>query len=370
MKSTEARNDDMAAVYAGVIALIAIAAFAGWTLNHTILSYLGLKWAWYQLGLLDFAGAPPVLHEWRLNIASLAATPEQADLKTLWMWLNRAGYVLVPIPVLLTVRGIIATLRHPSNFTSRRITAATMPKIMSKHSPAVIPVLQYGDLLNTDPIEHRRSLNPEEWVAANSLLVNGALDRSKCLQLLQLNLGKRITQLAELAPHERALFAVFGARLFADGSDHAAAQQLLDVLNRSCRKRKWHGRAGYPDLKLADKAFKKYASHPQAETWLAKHPYPRTLLHSMHKEALAFGRLPSAHFRWLKGMDRPLWYALNTTGRKAPFMESAAVFTQALWESFADKHGYRLAEPCLDAAVDGIEAYLAKIGLLAQHTRD
>ena len=85
----------------------------------------------------------------------------------------------------------------------------------------------------------------------------------------------------------------------------------------------------------------------------------------MHKAALKTGKLPSSHFRWLKGMDRQLWYALNTTGRKGPFIESAAVFTQALWEDFATDEGYRLPTPHLDDAIDGIETYLVKIGLMA-----
>lgn len=91
----------------------------------------------------------------------------------------------------------------------------------------------------------------------------------------------------------------------------------------------------------------------------------------MHKAALATGKLPSAHFRWLKGLDRQLWYALNTTGRKGPFIESAAVFTQALWEDFAADNGYRLDAPQLDDAIDGIEAYLVKIGLTTtQHSKE
>ena len=89
------------------------------------------------------------------------------------------------------------------------------------------------------------------------------------------------------------------------------------------------------------------------------------MLHAMHKASLAFGRLPSSHFRWLKGIDRKLWYALNTTGRKAPFVESVAVFTQTLWEDFAFENGYRLTEPALDDAIGGIEAYLVKIGIVA-----
>ena len=165
---------------------------------------------------------------------------------------------------------------------------------------------------------------------------------------------------------EKAMFAVFGTRLFARDTDteKVSAQDLLDSLNRSCHQGK-----GYPDLSITDKAFAQYATHPDVSTWLQKHAYPRTLLHAMHKEALLTGKLPSSHFRWLKGMDRGLWYALNTTGRKTPFLESAAVFTQTLWEEFAHEHGYQLTEPYVDDAIDGLQAYLAKIGLLPRSSK-
>lgn len=367
MKSTDIQHNDMGTVYAGALALVAVILYAAWQAAHAEISYVALKWAWYQLGCINFDFAPQAISHWRIEIASLAAAPGGVSLDTLVRWLNVAGYTFIWIPVLLTTRGISRAIKHPANHTRRPITAATLPRIMSQHSPAVIPSLYYGDLLNSDPEEHKGSLNPEEWVAKHALLINGKVDRDKCLTLLTADLGAPITALNDMAPQEKALFAVFGARLLADGHDHSEAQRLLDQLNRSCHTGTWQGKRGYPDLSLTDATFTRYAAHPDAAVWLAKHRYPRTLLHSMHKEALAFGRLPSSHFRWLKGMDRGLWYALNTTGRKAPFIESAAVFTQALWETFAFNQGYRLTAPCLDGAADGVEAYLAKIGLLAAH---
>ena len=167
--------------------------------------------------------------------------------------------------------------------------------------------------------------------------------------------------LTKMQPQEKAMFAIFGSRLFRRDNDteKATAQDLLDSLNRSCHQGK-----GYPDLTITDKAFAQYVMHPDVSAWLKKHAYPRTLLHAMHKEALHTGKLPSSHFRWLKGMDRGLWYALNTTGRKTPFLESAAVYTQTLWEDFAHEQGQHLTEPFVDDAIDGLEAYLVKIGLL------
>lgn len=364
MSANEIKRDDMGLIHLGIAALAVGGLWLLWVEFHADISYHGLKWVWLQLGMIDWPFMPEAIRAARRQAATLATTPATVTFERLIGLLNLASYTFVCIPIILAARAFRKAQQHPANLTRRQVTVDTLPWIMSAHSPAVIPSLYYGDLLNTDPPDHRSSKNPEEWVAEHSLLVNGTLDRGRCHALLSLDLGKPIEALEEMAPHEKCLFTVFGARLFSDNADIEQAQQLLDALNRSCHKGTWQGKRGYPDLSLTDAAFASYAKHPDALDWLARHPYPRTLLHSMHKAALRTGKLPSAHFLWLKGMDRQLWYALNTTGRKGPFIESAAVFTQTLWEEFAADNGYRLPTPQLDDAIDGIEAYLVKIGLM------
>jgi intracellular multiplication protein IcmP len=367
----------MGIVYLVAAAAVAVAAWYVWSAWHELIAYYGLRWTWGLLALVDLPGMPRTIAAWRSEAAQLAADPGSVTLGELVSAMNTAGYVFVAFPLLLAMRAVRIATRHRANLTRRRIDASTLPWIMAKHAPAVIPALYYGaqdtQLLNVDPEEHRSAVNPEEWVARNGLLVNGALDRSSCRNLLVKDLGEPISSLSELKAPERALFAVFGARLFADGADGvdgAAAQQLLDELNRSCHTHTYNGMRGYPDLSLSEGAFQRYSSNPAAALWLAKHPYPRTLLHAMHKQASQSGALASSHFRWLKGMDRGLWYALNTTGRKVPFMESAAVFTQALWEDFAHDCGYQLIEPHVDDAIVGVESYLIKIGLMQPRQKE
>ena len=365
MNTSDVKRDDMGLLYLGMAALAIGGLWLLWSEYHADISYYGLKWAWYQLGLMDGPLMPKAILIGKQQALALAAAPATVSFEQLLALLNLPAYAFVGIPVFLLVRAFRIAQRHPANRTRRQITVNTLPWIMSVHAPAVIPSLYYGDLLNTDPPEHRSSRNPEEWVAEHSLLVNGVFDRDGCRGLLQQDLGNTVSSLEAMAPHEKCLFAVFGSRLLADERDIEKSQQLLDALNKSCHQGTWQGQRGYPDLALTDAAFSAYAQHADAPRWLARHPYPRTLLHSMHKAALATGKLPSAHFRWLKGIDRQLWYALNTTGRKGPFIESAAVFTQALWEDFAADSGYRLTTPQLDDAIDGIEAYLSKIGLMS-----
>lgn len=367
-RTMQRKNDEAGMLYLAAAGLVIASGAFVWYMEHGVIAYRCLKWVWYQLGLVDLPFMPASIGAWRAEAATLAANPTEVSLSQLLTALNRAGYFFVWIPVCLSLWGIHAALTHKANKTRRRITVQILPWIMSAHSPAVIPSLYYGDpatlLLNVDPPEHRSALAPEEWVSKHGLLVGGALDRRRCMELLTADLGHPITSLDALSPHEKALFAVFGLRLFQPPIDGDQAQALLDDLNRSCHKHTFNGKRGYPNLELTCHAFDSVSRHPSVPDWLARHSYPRTLLHSMHKAALIYGKLPSSHFRWLKGMDRGLWYALNTTGRKKPFIESVAVFTQASWESFARDSGYVLTKPCLDGAIDGLENYLVQIGLL------
>lgn len=362
---SEVKRDDSGMLNLALVGIVIGVCVAIWYMEHTYFAYQGLKWAWYQLALFDWPFMPEFIRQWRQEAAILAGQPSFVTFEQLFAVLNKTGYFFIVIPLLMTLRGIKLATTHPAYKTRRKVTAETLPWIMSNHSPGVIPSLYYGDLLNIDPEEHKSSINPEEWVEAKGLLVNGQLDRDRIRSMLIQDLGKPITSLDQLKPHEKALFAVFGARLLSNGKDLKKAQDLLDALNRSCHTHTFEGKKGYPDLSLADKAFKKYSAHPEADDWLKKHSYPRSMLHAMHAKAMLSGKLPSSHFHWLKGMDRGLWYALNTTGRKGPFLESCAVFTQTLWEEYAFDTGYRLVEPYIDDAIDGIEKYLIKIGLLA-----
>ena len=416
MSYTAVRRDDMGFVYLAMVALVVGMCIYFWYSEKADIVYYGLKFTHTQLSWLDYPFMPDEIREWKAEATKLAAQPNKVSFDQFLAVMNKTGYLFVWLPVLMAIHGIRLAWRHKAAHTRRRITVQTLPWLMSKHSPAIIPTLYYGDkdtlLLNVDPEEHRSAINPEEWVEQHGLLVNSALDRDKCRELFIAHLGTPfatlgavpmpqpqppanepheaqaeqaqpneatpeqappkpessaiLNLLAKMQAQEKAMFAVFGTRLFARDTDteKVSAQDLLDSLNRSCHQGK-----GYPDLSITDKAFAQYATHPDVSTWLQKHAYPRTLLHAMHKEALLTGKLPSSHFRWLKGMDRGLWYALNTTGRKTPFLESAAVFTQTLWEEFAHEHGYQLTEPYVDDAIDGLQAYLAKIGLLPRSSK-
>ncbi|MBU2708719.1 hypothetical protein KCM76_22190 [Zooshikella marina] len=362
------RKDEMALVYLTFLAVTIGFFLYLWYENRTYISYYALKWAWLQLSVFDWDFMPLFVKDWQHQIAAMARNPSGVTFGSLLDVLNKVGYFFIWIPVLFALKAVKQTLNHPAERTRREITVDTLPHIMAKHSPAVIPALYYGNLLNEDPEDQRSSVSPDDYAKKHKLIENGYLNKDRARSQLVKDLGRKVHSFDQLYDYEKALFAVFASRIFienmADKKEFAIAQKLLDKLNYSCHKGTYKGKKGYPILNLVFGDFKRYSSKEEAKAWLARHPYPRTLLHAMHKEALTRGKLPSSHFRWLKGIDRELWYSLNTTGRKTPFIESAAVFTQTLWEEFAYKNGFTIGQPYVEDAVNGLEKYLAKVGLV------
>ncbi|MCT4707603.1 conjugal transfer protein TrbA [Enterobacteriaceae bacterium H16N7] len=283
-----------------------------------------------------------------------------------------AGILFIPLGFIV-VFGILVARNHPANRTRRVINVYTLPHIMSSWSPTIIPALCYGDkktqLLNVDPPEHRSAQHPEEFAVEHQLVVGMRLDRTRTAEMFRAQLGQPMTGPEDLNAHERALFTVFALASFMD--NRKQAESLLDTLNRSClfKSRKSKSRRGYPDLDRADAAFRKVSAHPEAAQWFSRYGTARTCLSALHDQDL---RLPGARFRWLKGLDRPLWYALTSTGRPKVFIEGAGIIARARWETLVAVMSARLQitvplpESCMDIAIDALNDDLQSIGMVAE----
>ncbi|MET6203927.1 conjugal transfer protein TrbA [Enterobacter cloacae] len=327
-----------------------------------------LYWLW---GLADF----PQFHSaaaWRINL--LAATHNNAE-NVSWSEFftvmdATAGILLIAL-VPLVITGIVAVRRHQASRTSRDISINTLPQIMSQFSPAILPALSYGDrktqLLNVDPAEHRSAMTPDEFVIEHKLVVNNRLKKDQAEKLFIEQLGTPLRHdrkdFDRFNDHERAMFAIFGLQHFLD--KRGEAEQLLDALNRSTLKsdRKYRNKIGYPNLSLATSAYRKVTETLAAQKWIKQYNYVRTAIAALHDNDL---HLPTRRYRWLKGLDRTLWYALASTGRPWPFVEGAGVVSQAHWEKLASRYRVRLTKPIMSLAIEGLETDLRNIGAVVE----
>lgn len=334
-----------------------------WNMNHIKMSYWGLYFAWKQLAVVDWPFLPWV-QELRKEIAAAAARPEAVSLFELFWRMTQAGIICGWLPVIVTVYTIRTTLRHRSEKIRRAITVNTLPDIMSVHCPAVIPVGYYGDLMNENIGGQESRMHPAEYAKKHKLIRNHELDLEKTREVLLHQLGPKINNLTDLSIYEKALFAVFASRVFDTFENNGKAQDMLDKLNRSCHTGKWKGMPGYPDFSVISTDVKNYINSPEARELINYYQYSSTFLHMLHLKAMERGKLVSSNFRWLKGIDRNLWYVLNATGRKVPCVESLIQIQTYRTEHLAWRNGLSLVDPPVDACIEALRLVLIKEGEL------
>lgn len=360
-------NNDQGTMMLMALALILIAI----AIFHSIFYYACCAMLYYLWYLADFAS----IHTYvagKINLLAWASNRvEELSLGEFLEVMNQTAGILYVFMLPVTVYGLVATRNHPLSITRRKIDIHTLPKIMSTFSPAIIPALQYGDpktqLLNVDPPEHRSAMTPDEFAISHKLVIGQRLDHERARQAFNAQLGTPLLSESSFSAHERALVAIIGLQVFCD--DRPAALELRDALNRSCGKRqREHGnKRGYPQLSLAEKAFRQVMATPQAKAWVRRHSTTRTALSALHAQDL---RLPAGQFRWLKGIDRTLWYVLSSSDRSKCFVEGAGVVTAAQWESLVSQLSKKLKvvipapENLTAFAVRGLEDDLRNIGMV------
>jgi intracellular multiplication protein IcmP len=324
-----------------------------------------LYWLWL---MIDF----PFTHVWVGSKANLLVKlANNAKAVTFDQWLavmnQTSGILFVFLaPIILLSSWSLA--QHPMlPFRSKRlISAKTLPKLVSGFAPSIIPIVAaYGpNGLKDDTSEANAwALKPEEFAERHNLVVRKVLDRTAAQAALEAQIGPAHTSFADWHPHERALLAVLGLQVFLN--DRKAATKLLDDLNRSCLVKGLSRAPTYlPLYSLADKVFARVVATPAMAELLAIHSYKRTVLAGLYGRDL---RLPSARFRWLKGVDRTLWYALHSADTAKVYVEGAGVLAQARAEAQAKKLGLPCGGLRVEKAVDGLHSELEGIGLIHEH---
>lgn len=83
---------------------------------------------------------------------------------------------------------------------------------------------------------------------------------------------------------------------------------------------------------VAGKEFKSVLRHCMCDERLSRHAFTYTGLMTLLEAAREGSTLAPSTFRWLKGKNRTLWFALNCVGKKVAFTESAGTFAHWLLE--------------------------------------
>jgi len=174
------------------------------------------------------------------------------------------------------------------------------------------------------------------------------LDKVRAERAFSVQLGRTWQGVERMAPHRRAIFAVFAAR---GSRDTKAALALIGQLARSAAD-------GTLDCTGVDELWKKHIKSKPVKEICARHAYEFTNFISMLQFAREDGVMASADFLWVKPLDRRLWYVINNVGRQTPGAEVGGIFSHWYYEMALKRP---LSAPRIDAAVDALELALSEV---------
>lgn len=329
--------------------------------------YLTCSALHFLWGIVDF---PPFRTIAAPKYNLLANTGNNSGAVSVSQWLDVMEQT-VGILYIFLIPTCIATLfawwQHPSQakFSRREINIETLPHIAAAYSPPMDELItnSYGKrlLLDARKEDRRLSMTPEDFAQKYELIHLRELNEPKAAALFMLQLGPELSSWKSIRGAHKALFTVFGLQFFLN--DRKAAEKLLDDLNRSCRisSKRDRGKFTTPLWSIAASHFSRVTKHPEAKKWLSGHRYVRTGIVWLYAHDL---RLPPPRWRWLKGVDRTLYYALHRANAAKGFIEGAGVVSVSRNEGTARALGLPIPEASVTTAVEGLKNDLVSIGLL------
>ena len=118
------------------------------------------------------------------------------------------------------------------------------------------------------------------------------------------------------------------------GSHKALVEMLTFMIDGMYKKHGATLKVKESDIRsmVSNKDLKNTLRHIMADSRLAKHAFTYTGLMTLLEAARDGATLAPSSFRWLKGRNRTLWYALNCVGKKTAFTESAGTYGHWLLE--------------------------------------
>lgn len=167
--------------------------------------------------------------------------------------------------------------------------------------------------------------------------------------------------IAQLGPTDLALLPVAVRALVAallpqvHGDDETTHQRLSDLANLAY---------DHADLRgvVRMQAVAWTPTPAERRIWdslVVRHRFARCQFLALFEAAGERALLPSAHLLWLKAVDRPLWYAVNSLGRgHRCHVEGAGILAHYRTECAA---GVPLLDPQIDDAVHGLRAALQEV---------
>jgi intracellular multiplication protein IcmP len=187
-----------------------------------------------------------------------------------------------------------------------------------------------------------------EFSKAQAAQFKVTLNRGRAERAFTAQLGRSWQGIENMAPHRRAVVAIFFAR---GNRDTKAASALVAQLAASAAD-------GKLDCSGADELWKKQLKAKRVQEICAMHAYEFTLFISALLFAREDGVVASSDFLWIKPVDRRLWYVINNVGRQTPGAEVGGIFSHWYYEVALKR---ALSAPRIEPAVEALNEALSNV---------
>lgn len=294
------------------------------------------------MGVMDTINSPP-------NDMTLQ---QLADLST-----QVGRYYMIPVAIIIMIFAMITFFGNVAERFKHVYSMETLRKSENRIWPQVTPVMKV-DLVKKDLDQGpwASSLTPMLFAKKYKLLIENRenkqitvkLNEGAAYRLFSLQVGQFWRDIESFPVHVQALYAIFLARA---NQDRANADKLLNQIAKSATSEKLDF-SGVKEL-VAKHKNSKYAQYAQQ-----KHAYLLTVMATLLDIGRTDGVLATAEFLWLKPIDRPLWYMLNSVGRQTSFPEVAGAYAHWLAEKKLDRP---LKVPMIDEAVKALDVAIQEI---------
>lgn len=290
--------------------------------------------------------------------------PASVTIESLGEVSNLVGeYFRYPAIVVLAILAVRLYFSDVTMKFRRTHSMDTLKKQEKNNWPQITPVVDL-DLVNTDinTGPWAMGLSPMEFAMKNNLLrrfdatktgdarFTAQVKKGDAKRAFTMQLGAYWEGVEALPPHIGAIFAGLAAKL---NRDRSGSANLFKQINISANSGKLDF-SGYQQL------LQKHLNTPAVQRIMQRHAYVLTVMATLLQQSRSDGVMATADFLWLKPIDRPLWYMLNSIGRQTPFSEVAGPFAHWLAEK---QLGRKSMVPMVDEALKALELAIADIKL-------
>ncbi len=268
-----------------------------------------------------------------------------------------------PAVGLLALFGVLSYKFSSGHQLTSIYTLEDLIVAQSKSWPIITPIVRFNPATavqralgqpvpDTLPM-FAEALSPEEWLAFNQIAVQDKqIDRDAAARAFVKQLGVRWQGADKLPLHLQALYAAFALKGARKRDD---ADQLLSEI-ADC----WTPKRGLKLTSPLKSKIRRILRDPKTGGELAKIASKHAFVVTAMIDCVIWcraqgGVLAPAAFLWLRAQDRPLWYALNNSGRRTFHAEAAGATAHFYAERMLKR---ALPMPKVESAVNALQDYM------------